>query len=130
MDRLKMWLAGRYGADHLARFLTVAALILFVLALPLDLRLLNWAGWALLAWAVFRFLSQNAAARARENAVYLKYREKVLRWVKLQRCRWRDRKTHVYCDCPKCCKTLRLPKKQGRLIATCPCCGWQFERRT
>ena len=36
MDRLKMWLAGRYGADHLARFLTVAALILFVLALPLG----------------------------------------------------------------------------------------------
>ena len=129
MDRLQDFMTGRCGADHLFRFQAVAAVVLIIVGrwwwTPLWL-----AGIALLTWGLVRAFSRNLAARSRENAVYMEKRGQVLRWASLQKCRWRDRKTHVYCACPKCGKNLRLPKNQGRVVATCPCCGWQFERRT
>ena len=66
----------------------------------------------------------------RRNAAYMARRERALRWFSLQKCRWRDRKTHCYFACPKCGKTLRVPKGKGRVVITCAACGWQFERST
>ena len=131
MDRIRRFMAGRLGADRLFRFLLAAALILFILSyiLPGGL-LLRGLALALAGWGLFRALSRDLAARGRENALYLETKERFLRWCALLKCRWQDRKTHSFFPCPKCGKTLRVPKNRGRVVVTCPVCGWQFERRT
>ena len=130
MDRLQSFMAGRSGADHFFRFQAASALVLYLLSLLAHIRILRLLAWALLLTGLYRALSRNLAARSRENAVYLARREQALRWLNLQKCRWRDRRTHCYFACPKCGKTLRVPKNQGRIVVTCAACGWQFERRT
>ena len=130
MDWLQRMMAGRYGADYFFRFQLAAAVILFLLGYVPGLRILRLLGWVMLLWGLIRAFSRNIAARAKENAAYMARRERVLRWCSLQKCRWRDRKTHSYFSCPKCGKTLRVPKNKGRVVVTCAACGWQFERRT
>ena len=106
------------------------AVILFLLGYVPGLRILRLLGWVMLLWGLIRAFSRNIGARAKENAAYMARRERGLRWFSLQKCRWRDRKTHCYFACPKCGKTLRVPKNKGRVVVTCAACGWQFERRT
>ena len=94
MDRLQSFMAGRCGADHFFRFQAAAALVLYLLGAFIRFRLLRLLAWALLLWGIYRALSRDLAARSRENARYLARREQALRWLNLQKCRWRDRKTH------------------------------------
>lgn len=130
MSRMQRFMAGRYGADHLFRLQLIVAVSLFIISYLPRLALLRWLAYVMMVWGLGRALSRNIAARSRENAAYLARRGQLLRWCSLQKCRWRDRRTHCYYACPKCGKTLRVPKNRGRILVTCAYCGWQFERKT
>ena len=129
-QRTDRFMQGRYGADRFFRFQLIAALVLFCLGWLSRSGLLQLPAWALLLWGLWRAFSRNIAARSRENGRYLAACAQAQRWLQLQSCRWRDRKTHRYFSCPKCGSALRVPKDQGRVVVTCARCGWQFERRT
>ena len=134
MDRFRMalmrFMAGRYGVDALQK-----ALLWFYCGLiVLNFFFQNWFFLFLelvviVVWT-FRMLSRNIPARMQENERYLRLVTKITSWYRLQKNRWRDRKTHVYRTCPHCKAVVRLSKaKRGRHACDCPRCRREFSVR-
>ena len=120
-------MAGRYGADRLYHFLLAICFILIVINLFIGSFVLSLLELAILGYATFRTLSKNIYKRQQENLKFLKLIEKPMKFLNLQKCKKRDRKTHVYRKCPSCKNNLRLPKQKGKHTVVCPCCKHRFD---
>ncbi len=125
---------GRNGIDKLGRFLFILYFILVIVqwivsifAPPIVYYILSLAILLLAIYMVFRCFSRNIYKRQKENSRYLAISEKVKAYFNLQRCKLRDRKTHVYRKCPSCKAVLRLKKIRGKHRAACPRCGKSFD---
>lgn len=131
MDKLKLRLAhlmrGRYGMDALYRSMMVLTMILLVLNLfvPRPLFYLLALGLALLSF--YRAFSRNIEKRRAENQRFLMLSGNINKKLMQLRNRFRDRKTHVYTNCPSCRQLLRLPRKPGVNHVTCPQCKQEFD---
>lgn len=130
MSRIKNALArffyGRYGVDSLYKFLFGVWLVLAVVNIFVQSYVLYVVELLVVFYTMYRCLSKNVAKRAAENRKYLAAKSKITGFFKLQRNKWRDRKTHVYRNCPSCRSTLRLPKIKGEHDTTCPRCKTRF----
>ena len=126
-ERFQRFMAGRYGADRLYHFLLAICFILIVINLFIGSFVLSLLELAILGYATFRTLSKNIYKRQQENLKFLKLIEKPMKFLNLQKCKKRDRKTHVYRKCPSCKNNLRLPKQKGKHTAVCPRCSRRFE---
>ena len=121
------FMRGRYGADTLGNCLMILYVILVVLTTVLGIfiehplfHLISWiAAIALFIVIMCRMMSRNIAKRRREN-------EKFCGYFKLKKNKFKDRKTHVYRQCPVCKATLRLPRAKGMHTVVCPRCRHRF----
>lgn len=129
MDRLRRFMAGRYGVDSLYYGLNTAWLVLILLSLLTRSGLFSLLSWVCFGYMIFRFLSRNTARRRAENEAYLRVWNPVKAFFKLQVLRVRERKTHVYRRCPQCHAALRLPRRPGDHTVACPRCGKRFDVR-
>ena len=137
-EKIARFMAGRYGADELGRFLSIAGCVVIVLSLLLRMigtaagasGLLGMAALALIVWCYFRILSRNYDRRAAENQRYLQLRDGVTGWFRLQRDCFSQRRDYAFYRCPSCRQMVRVPKKKGRIRITCRRCGYAFERKT
>ena len=68
-------------------------------------------------------------ARRKENDFVFGIFRRIKGFFKLQKNKFKDRKTHVYRKCPKCKAVLRLPKAKGKHTVVCPRCKNRFEVR-
>ena len=126
-NKLARFFYGRYGADTLNNVLTgiyLSWLITFsIVDIFVNSIIFSIIGWlvtvAIFALIMFRMMSRNIYKRRREN-------EKFCGFFKLQRNKFRDRKTHVYRKCPSCKAVLRLPKAKGKHSVVCPRCKTRF----
>lgn len=132
-DRLMRFMAGRNGADQLARFVSIVSCVMLVVSLFLK----NIAGtvlWllalALLVYSYFRMFSKNTGKRYAENARFLSLKYKVTGWFSRKKDRVKQMKTHRFYRCPQCGITTRIPKGKGKIKITCPKCGNQFIRKS
>ena len=124
---LTRFFAGRYGLDTLGKAQLFVYFALFLVNLFVQSWIVTLLELAMLIWWMMRVLSRNIAARVRENNWFLDHTARVRRWGRLQKNRWRDRKTHVYRTCPHCHAVVRLPKsKRGRHACDCPRCRREF----
>ena len=128
-ERIARFMAGRYGMDRLYHFLIVVCFVLIVVNWFVGSAILSLLEFAVLVYATFRFLSRNIYKRQQENLAFLKIWKKPDDFFKLIKCKFRDRKTHVYKKCPACKNNLRLPKKKGKHTVACPCCQNRFDIR-
>ena len=128
-ERLYSFMIGRNGADALSRGLLMLYLIVCVLNLFLRSYIIYALGYAVIIYSLFRMFSRNLPARRRENAWYLRVKGKFTGFFKLQKNKWRDRKTHAYRKCPACKSVLRLPKQKGEHTVSCPRCRNRFQVR-
>ena len=131
MNRLRQALArlmaGRYGGnDALGRFLLLAYAVLLFSNLLVRSRVIGILAGVPVWYQLFRMFSRNYAARVKENERFLQWKAKLPQWWRLQKNKWRDRKTHVYRQCPFCKSTVRLPKRKGDHGVRCPCCRREF----
>ncbi|MCD8088717.1 MAG: zinc-ribbon domain-containing protein [Oscillospiraceae bacterium] len=130
---MEQFMYGRYGQDEFSRFLMIAALVLFVLALIFN----GYAGTIFYAVAVvalvydlIRIMSRNLYKRQQENEWYLKKRKAVTGWFRSLKDRWQQRKEYRFYRCPSCHTLLRVPRGKGKILVTCRKCGRRFERKT
>ena len=137
MNWLRNFMMGRYGLDQMTVGILIVMMACTLLSSLTGLLLLYLLGIALMCWAVFRTLSRNGAARARENQKFLIFWEavkkecrKVQNWFAARKRRFADRKTHRYFRCPQCRQTLRVPKGRGKIEISCPHCGTKFIRKS
>ncbi len=133
---------GRNGIDRYSLFL-------ILISLPVFLYPYVWVlGLAVFGYSVFRIFSKNLDKRRKElyrfdelnrtlarklfqlfqsmKGLFLKLRKFIVRYGT----RMQQRKEYVFIKCPQCKKTLRLPRKKGKLKATCPVCQAEFFKKT
>ncbi len=125
-EKFIRFMYGRYGADELYIFLSIVFYILFILNLFVGSYILSVAVTALLIFMTYRVLSRNIVKRRAENEKYLAIKRSFDNFIKLNKNKWRDRRTHVYKKCPHCGAVLRFPKKKGKHSANCPSCKGEF----
>jgi len=140
-DRLRAYMSGRYGRDQLNTFLLITAFVLMIVNLFVRFRLLGWLVLVLLVLVYFRMFSRNYTRRAAENQRFLDIKEGLFGWItgkrtgslfsgiKRKKQQMQDR-DHAYFKCPRCRKTLRVPKGRGRIQIHCPQCGTDFIENT
>lgn len=129
-ERVWLFMQGRNGVDALYNFQIILCLILIIVNFFLKgvaSFIVSVLYFALISWALFRYMSKNLYKRRKENADFLRFVKGFTGFFRLQRDRFRDRKTHVYRRCKKCKNVLRLPKKPGKHRVCCPCCSHRFE---
>lgn len=131
MGKFKRWLTktftGIYGIDNLYFVLFGLSMLLIILNIFLKHYLVMIAEFLVIAFMLFRAFSHNIKARRRENDAVFGLFRKIKGFFKLQKNRFRDRKTHIFRKCPKCKAVLRLPKAKGEKVAVCPRCGKHFK---
>ncbi len=131
--KLATWAQGRYGQDKLCKHLVWSSVAMWLISvflaysvwqiLPLTM------GWLAFVFSTFRMFSRNIYARQKELAFYEKHTEKPRRFFKLQKNKWRDRKTHRYYRC-SCGTVLRVPRGKGEIVIKCPKCHAQLSKKT
>ena len=132
-ERLAEFMMGRYGVDELYYFIIGSSILVMVVNLFISNPIVSYAMLAvefgLLGLSTYRLLSKNIYKRQKENQIFLKLIDKPKKFINLQKCKYRDRKTHVYKKCPSCKNNLRLPKQKGKHTVVCPCCKNRFDVR-
>ena len=125
-DGFGRFMYGRNGNDKLCFvilccYLTLWCASVILTAFGLDkVTSVIWCVETLLIFYwMFRVFSKNVTARRREVDRFFGY---FRQW----KCRYRDRKTHVYRKCVHCKALLRLPKKKGKHTVCCPVCKERF----
>ena len=125
---------GRYGAtagiDGLGWCLFISYFVLSLAArffVGIPRIVLSALATAAVVYMFFRFFSKNIYARQKENGRFMMFWNKMKPFFRLQKDRFRDRKTHVYKKCKKCKAVIRLPRKKGKHTVVCPKCSERFD---
>ena len=129
-EKFLRFMAGRYGADQLSRFLSFAALILIVLNLFFRSNVLWVLSLTLLVLVYVRMFSKNFERRRRENERYLRIKSKLTGGFTDWTDRRKQSKDYVFFRCPGCHAMLRVPRGKGKIRVTCRKCGNAFEKKT
>ena len=120
------FLQGRYGIDELYKFLFIIFWIIAILSIVIRNPIIYLLEILICIFMLYRVLSRNIYKRQSENAKFLKIKNNVKVKINLQTRKWKDRKTHIYRKCPNCKVEIRLPKKKGNHVCTCPSCNKDF----
>lgn len=127
MEKFRKFMAARYGVDILSRFLTFTALVLSIINMFTRYTVLSVVSMALLVIVIYRTFSKKIQKRIRENQIYYNLTLPVRTWLTKTRNKIKYRKEYKYFKCSECKKDLRVPKKKGKIIVTCPKCGYKME---
>ena len=112
-ERIAMFMADRYGFDRLYYFLLAICFILIVINLFFNLYVLSILEVVIFIYAFSRVMSRNIYKRQQENEKFIRFIEKPKKLINLQKCKRRDRKTHVYKKCPSCKKQSSPTERKG-----------------
>ena len=126
-ERFAEFMVGRYGIDRLYYFLLAICFILIVINLFANSYIISVIESGLFFFALYRVLSRNVYKRQQENEKFIKFIEKPKQYINLQKCKSRDKETHIYKKCPSCKNNLRLPRQKGEHTVVCPCCKHRFD---
>lgn len=129
-EKFRRFMEGRYGTDALNQFLSIAAVVLILIALITKLYVFDYIGIALIIWCYFRTFSRNISKRTEENYKYCSFKERIEGKFSGLKDRWANRKLYHYYRCPKCRQKLRVPRGRGRIQISCPRCGAQFIKKS
>ena len=122
-EKLRQFMIGRYGTDGLNQFLSIASLVLLLIAIISRVsRVLSADG------SVLRELLE--AKRPEENYKFYTLKDRVDNKFKGWKEQWANRKVYHYSRCPQCRQKLRVPRGRGRIQISCPRCGTQFIKKS
>lgn len=125
-DKLSRFMYGRYGQDQLYYAGLVMSLILIIINSFITNSIISALTWVVLILITFRVFSKKIYKRRLENEKFLKIWNPIKAKFSLRIRKIKERKTHCFHKCPSCKKVLRLPRKKGNHIVSCPCCKNDF----
>lgn len=126
-NKMRKFMIGRYGVDDLYKLLLIICFILLVINSFTNNNIIRLLEVLLIVVIFYRFLSKNIKQRKKENDVYLRIKNKILKVFNYNKNKYKDRNTHMYKKCPKCKQKIRLPLKKGTHTVKCPNCNNRFE---
>ena len=113
-EKLRQFMIGRYGTDGLNQFLSIASLVLLLIAIISRVNLFTYLGAALLIFCYYRTFSRNISKRTEENYKFYTLKDRVGNKFKGWKEQWANRKVYHYYRCPQCRQKLRVPRGRGR----------------
>ncbi len=119
-QKLIRFMQGRYGNDELNTCLLILSIVCMLLS-PLW-RMFSSLSTALIVYAFFRMFSRNIYKRRAEN-------EKILPYFSFVKAKIKNKGAAKLFMCPRCKKTLRIPKGKGQVTINCPC-GEKLKRKS
>lgn len=122
-EKIKKFFLDCYGVDELGKFILIVLIILGFVAFLTDMSWIMVFVILGIAYSMFRIFSRDRWDRANENTVFMKY-------VKLIKLNFENRKYARVFLCKKCGRYIRVPKNKGKIEITCPKCGNKEIRRT
>lgn len=129
LDKIRQFMAGRYGNDQLNLALMIFGCVLTFFLSVFDVPYVRYLGLIPYILAAARMLSKDIGKRQQENLKFLKisapWRQFVIKKVK----QFQD-KDHRYYQCPRCHNTLRVPRGRGKIKISCPFCNKEFIKKT
>ena len=129
-EKLRQFMIGRYGTDGLNQFLSIASLVLLLIAIISRVRQFSYLGASLLIFCYYRTFSRNISKRTEENYKFYTLKDRVDNKFKGWKEQWANRKVYHYYRCPQCRQKLRVPRGRGRIQISCPRCGTQFIKKS
>ena len=129
-EKLRQFMIGRYGTDGLNQFLSIASLVLLLIAIISRVNLFTYLAAALLIFCYYRTFSRNISKRTEENYKFYTLKDRVDNKFKGWKEQWANRKVYHYYRCPQCRQKLRVPRGRGRIQISCPRCGTQFIKKS
>lgn len=130
MNRFQRFMYGRYGMDHLSRFLIGITLLLSIIGSLSKKSIIIYISYLFLFFVLFRMFSKNIQQRAKENMIFVQLFQRIINSFQKLKRTFFGTKTHKYYRCPGCRQTIRVPKGKGKICITCPKCRAEFIRRT
>lgn len=129
-EKIRRFMAGRYGNDKLnqfmmAVFLGCAVLNLFVRNAYVSTVLNSWE-CLLILLVYIRMFSRNISKRYAENQKYLALENRLRRFWGQKRYLIQQRKEYHIYKCPGCKQKIRIPRGKGKISIRCPKCGEEF----
>lgn len=129
-EKLRRFMIGRYGTDGLNQFLSIASLVLLLIAIVSRISLFTWLGVVLLGFCYYRTFSRNISKRTEENYKFYTLKDRVDNKFRGLKEQWANRRVYHYYRCPQCRQKLRVPRGRGRIQISCPRCGTQFIKKS
>lgn len=125
------FMQGRNGYDQL----NYALLVLYIL-LTLSFsfffepnNILNLLEYALIILIFYRALSRKIYKRQKENSAFMNATRPIRSWFKVIKLNLKE-KQYKHMQCPRCLRTLRVPRGRGKIEVTCPHCKIEFTRKS
>lgn len=125
-DKLIRFMYGRYGVDKLYYGLLALSGVLILANSFVKSPILYLLGWFVLGIMIFRTFSKNIIRRQIENQKFLTFWNKLKSKFLVTGNRVKEIKTHRYRKCPHCRAMLRLPRRTGKHVVSCPRCRKDF----
>lgn len=129
-EKLRRFMIGRYGTDGLNQFLSIASLVLLLIAIVSRISLFTWLSAAPLLFCCYRTFSRNISKRTEENYKFYTLKDRVDNKFRGLKEQWANRRVYHYYRCPQCRQKLRVPRGRGRIQISCPRCGTQFIKKS
>lgn len=126
MNRLKMFMMGRYGTDQLTMAILILSMILSFIANAFSSSVLTLITYILFSACIFRMLSKNISVRQKENYKFLKLWKPINAQIQTKYKMIKESKSYKYFKCPNCKKILRVPRGKGEIVVTCQQCKTKF----
>lgn len=110
--------------DSLNKFLLFLFFVLAIVTIFIRIFILDLFKFLILFAVIFRLTSKNKNKRQKENKIFVKIKDKILKPFSNINKKFKDRKKYIYKKCHKCKTILKLPlpKKSGINHAKCPNC--------
>lgn len=129
MNWLRKVMKGRYGVDQLSIALLAISVILTIVGIFPRSHVLSTLALVPLLICYLRTFSRSINKRYAENQKFLAFWNPI-RYRFTKKVERSKDKTHRYYKCPKCGKTVRVPKGKGKICITCPICKEEFIRKS
>jgi len=124
--KFKSFMYNRYGTDELSKFMFRVYILLVIINLFVRLNIIFYIELLIVTIVLLRYFSKKINRREKENKIYLKIKNILLRPFKNIVRNLNDR-NNVYKRCSKCKTILKLPlpSKIGFKIVKCPECNYR-----
>lgn len=129
IQKIYMFMQGRYGSDQLNTFLLILWLLVYFINLFVHSWILFILGLLIVSLCAYRMLSKNITKRMYENNKFLPIYNKCKNFISIQFKRIKEIKTASYVKCPDCKAQLRVKRKKGVHTVRCPKCSKEFKKR-
>lgn len=128
-EKLRRFMIGRYGTDGLNQFLSIASLVLLLIAIVSRVSLFTWLGVALLVFCYYRTFSRNISKRTEENYKFYTLKDRVGSKFRSWKEQWANRKVYHYYRCPQCHQNCGCPAAGAASRSPAPAAAPSSSRR-